>query len=44
MFMIYNDAYKHDAAMSVFSFIDTSLFKPVVMFTEFGIRLRTSGV
>ena len=32
----------HDASMSVFCFIDTSLSKHVAMIIEFGICLRTS--
>ena len=35
---------KHDATMSVFVFIDTSLSKHVDMFFNFDFRLRTSEV
>jgi hypothetical protein len=34
----------HDAFMSVFCFIDTSLSKHVAMIIDFGFRLRTSEV
>jgi hypothetical protein len=43
-FMVYNNDSKCYAIMFVFFIIDTSLNKPVVMFTELGIRLGTSGV